>query len=148
MCICERGKFAEAIPRVRTEASVSHGPRFPGCDNLSCHIGWVGRHLETSCTPSSLLGAQWGGGSRHCCPVGEQLRKEDLLREAGGPGGTPEVKGECQGVKLLLLSLLLPPLLPNCLEGSGFVPRPFLPCYSHRPRISKAKGPLLKPMEP
>lgn len=144
MCIYERGKFAEAIPRVRTVASVSHKPRFPGCDNLSCHIGWVGRHLETCCTPSR---ARWGD-SRNCCPVGEQWRREDLLRGAEGPGVTPEVKGERQGVKLLLLSPLLPLLLPSCLEGSGFVPRPFLPYYSHRPRISRAKGPLLKPMEP
>lgn len=88
------------------------------------------------------------GGSRNCCPVGEQWRREDLLRGAEGPGVTPEVKGERQGVKLLLLSPLLPLLLPSCLEGSGFVPRPFLPYYSHRPRISRAKGPLLKPMEP
>lgn len=87
-------------------------------------------------------------GSRNCCPVGEQWRREDLLRGAEGPGGTPEVKGERQGVKLLLLSPLLPPLLPSCLEGSGFVPRLFLPYYSHRPRINRAKGPLLKPMEP
>lgn len=57
MCIYERGKFAEAIPRVGTVASVSHKPRFPGCDNLSCHMGWVGRHLETCCTPSR---ARWG----------------------------------------------------------------------------------------
>lgn len=113
-------------------ASVLHGPRFPGCDKLSCQIGWVGRHVETRKAHPAAC-------SRNYCPAEEQPRREDLLREAGGPGGTPEVKGECQEVKLLLLSLLLPYLLPSCLEETGFVPRPFLPCYSHRPRISKAK---------